>query len=247
MNDTTTKCALVTGASQRIGADIARELHRRNFNVIVHYRESQSQATELARQLNADRNNSAVCLQADLSCLSEVQQLAIDASNVWGRIDALVNNASSFYPTPIKQASEQDWNTLVDSNLKGPFFLSQAFITSLEDTRGCIVNLIDIFGEKPMSEHCIYSIAKAGVTMMTKTQAKELAPHIRVNGVSPGAILWPEKNLSEEEKASILNKVPMQHIGATADIACTVAFLVCDAPYISGQVIAVDGGRSLNI
>lgn len=242
-----TPCALITGASQRIGADIARHLHQRGFNIIIHYRHSEAAANELAQQLNALRDGSAACLHADLTSSTAVQQLAVAALNTWGRLDALINNASSFYPTPVDEASEQDWHALIDSNLKGPFFLSQAVAPSLAGNGGCIVNLVDIHSEKPMREHCIYSIAKAGVAMMTKTLAQELAPRIRVNGVSPGAILWPEPPLSDDAKASILNRVPMQRIGDPGDIAGTVAFLVCDAPYISGQIIAVDGGRSLNM
>jgi len=241
------KTALITGAAQRIGAATARKLHQLGFNIVIHYRSSEAAANKVAEQLNQLREHSAVCLQADLTSVSEVQRLAIEAEKIWGRIDVLVNNASSFYPTPIDQATEAHWSAIIDSNLKGPFFLSQALSTPLKDKQGCIVNIVDIHSEKPMRKHAIYSIAKAGVAMMTKTLARELAPDIRVNGVSPGAIMWPEQETSEQTKKSILNRVPMQRIGDSSDIARTVAFLVCSAPYITGQIIAVDGGRSLSM
>lgn len=241
------KCALITGAAQRIGADITRQLHHLGFNVIIHYRQSGTAASDLAKSLNAIRDHSAVCLQADLTDIKQVQQLAINASNSWGRIDALVNNASDFYPTPLDQASEQDWSTLVDGNLKGPYFLCQALASTLRQNRGCIVNLVDIHSQTPLRDHSIYSIAKAGVAMMTKSLAREMAPDVRVNGISPGAILWPQQQLDEQARASIVSKIPLQRTGEPNDIATTTAFLICQAPYISGQIIAVDGGRSLNM
>ena len=241
------KTALITGAAQRIGAEITRELHRRGFTVIIHYRHTESPALALANQLNAIRTNSAHCLQADLTSLKEVKELAVNALQLSGRIDALVNNASSFYPTKMTDCTTEDWDALINSNLKGPFFLCQALAASLKDNQGCIVNIIDIHSERPMQEFPIYSIAKAGVAMMTKSLAKELAPDVRVNGVSPGAILWPEQEPDNERKTSLLEKIPMQRTGQSSDIALTVAFLIDDAPYISGQIIAVDGGRSLNM
>ncbi|MEE8056724.1 MAG: pteridine reductase [Pseudomonadales bacterium] len=241
------KTALITGAAQRIGAAIARELHQLGYNIIIHYRDSGTAANTLAEQLNQLREQSVACLQADLTSVTDVQRLAIESQKIWGRIDVLVNNASSFYSTPIAQATEADWSALIDSNLKGPFFLSQALSSNLKDNQGCIVNLVDIHSEKPMRKHAIYSIAKAGGAMMTKTLARELAPDIRVNGVSPGAILWPEQETSEHTKKSIVDKIPLQRTGDTLDIARTVAFLVCRAPYITGQIIAVDGGRNLTM
>ena len=241
------KVALVTGAAQRIGAEICRELHRRDFNVVIHYRNSSQTAEALANELNHQRNDSAHCLKADLTVLNQVKELANAAIQRWGNIDVLVNNASTFYPTPVNQATEQDWTALVDSNLKGPFFLSQHVTDALRLQQGCIVNIVDIHSEKPLRDHPVYCIAKAGVAMMTKTLARELAPDVRVNGVSPGAILWPEQDLSEQDKTSILAKVPMQRLGEALDIARTVAFLVSDAPYINGQIIAVDGGRTLSM
>ncbi len=238
---------LITGAAHRIGAETARELHHRGYNILIHYRSSARGAEALAAELNGQRPDSARCLRADLTDHNAVLALARDSVQSFGRLDGLINNASTFYPTPINQATEEDWHTLIDSNLKGPFFLSQALTDELRSRGGCIVNIVDIHAERPMRNHTVYSIAKAGVAMMTKTLAKELAPAIRVNGVSPGAILWPEEGMEERHVQSILSKVPMQRTGQAADIARTVAFLVDDAPYINGQILAVDGGRSLSM
>ncbi|MGK0498441.1 MAG: pteridine reductase [Oceanicoccus sp.] len=242
-----TSTALITGAAQRIGAEIARRLHQQDCNVIIHYRGSADAAKKLAAALNQQRNGSAQCLQADLSNMDDVKRLAKQALACFGQIDVLVNNASSFYPTAFQQASEDDWSALIDSNVKGPFFLSQYLSDSLKKQQGCIINLVDIHSEKPLREHSIYCMAKAAVAMMTQSLAKELAPEVRVNGVSPGAILWPEQEMNNKQKESVLEKVPMQRTGEASDIAKTVAFLVNDAPYITGQIIAVDGGRSLNL
>ena len=244
---TSQRVALVTGAAQRIGAEICRHLHAAGFNIIIHYRSSSQAAEQLAANLNGQRSDSAHCIQADLTNRDAVQALAAAAEKHWGHIDALINNASTFYPTPLNQSTQDDWDALFDSNVRGPFFLTQSLTATLSQRRGCIVNLVDIHSERPMTEHTIYSMAKASVAMMTKTLAKEMAPTVRVNGVSPGAILWPEQALDPDNQSSILNKVPMQTIGDVSDIANTVAFLVNDAPYITGQIIAVDGGRCLNM
>ena len=244
---TSQRVALVTGAAQRIGAEICRRLHAAGFNIIIHYRSSSHPAEQLAATLNSQRSGSAHCIQADLTNSQDVQSLAAAAEKQWGHIDALINNASTFYPTPLNQSTEDDWDVLFDSNVRGPFFLSQALTPTLSQRQGCIINLVDIHSERPMTEHTIYSMAKASVAMMTKTLAKEMAPAVRVNGVSPGAILWPEQELDPNNQSSILNKIPMQKIGDVSDIAQTVAFLVNDAPYVTGQIIAVDGGRSLNM
>lgn len=242
-----TKTILITGAAQRLGAATARELHERGHNIIIHYRHSKDDADALAKYLNDRRPQSAKCVQADLTDHQQSIKLAQSALQCFGRIDALINNASTFYPTPVSTATEADWSCLIDSNLKGPFFLSQALTDELSRNEGVIINIVDIHSERPMRDHTIYSIAKAGVAMMTKTLAKELAPKVRVNGVSPGAILWPEEGIAEQHMTSILSKVPLKRIGEAEDIARTVAFLVDDAPYISGQIIAVDGGRSLSM
>lgn len=248
MTASNNKVALVTGAAHRIGERIAKELHHYGFRIVIHYRNSGLAAQQLTDTLNEQRADSAQSLQANLADLQSIQSLATAAVNRWGRLDALVNNASSFYPTDIQTSTEDQWEDLMSGNVKGAFFLSQALIPALEKTRGCIVNLIDIHAEAPLKNHSIYCIAKAGAAMMTKSLAKELGPNIRVNGISPGAILWPENaaELTGEEKAAILKRVPLEKIGNPGDIARTAKFLICDAPYITGQIIAVDGGRSLN-
>lgn len=246
-NNEKNRVVLITGAAQRIGAETAKLLHSLNFNIIIHYRGSHDAAESLCQQLNHQRAKSAASLQADLCSSDDVKQLAVAAKSIWGRIDVLINNASSFYPTAIAEATENDWHALIDSNLKGPFFLTQALADSLRKQQGCVINIVDIHSEKPLRDHSIYSIAKAGVAMMTKSLAKELAPDIRVNGVSPGAILWPQQEMAPQQKTAILDKIPLARTGDPGDIARTIAFLIDQAPYISGQIIAVDGGRSLNM
>lgn len=251
---TITKVALVTGAAKRIGAEIARQLHHDNFNVVIHYHHSEKAAHELADELNEVRETSAICIAADLNDLAQINNLATQAERHWQRLDLLVNNASSFYPTPIGETSENDWNSLINSNLKAPFFLAQALAPALKKHRGCIINIADIYADKPLKKHSVYSIAKAGNVMLTKTLAQELAPDVRVNGIAPGAILWPEDShkkpedrLSDENKEKMLAKIPLQQRGHELDIARTILFLTNNAPYITGQILTVDGGRSLTI
>ncbi|WP_043319586.1 pteridine reductase [Microbulbifer sp. HZ11] len=237
---------LITGAAARLGRAIAEELHR-DHQVIIHYRQSARAALALVDTLNQRRAGSAAAVQSRLAGAEDCQQLADSALACFGEITALVNNASAFYPTPIGDATEQQWEELMGSNLKAPFFLSQALAPALAEQSGCIVNLADIHADKPMPSHPIYSSAKAGLVMLTKSLARELAPRVRVNAVAPGAILWPEQEGEGYNKEQILARIPMQRSGDPTDIARTVRFLVADAPYITGQVIAVDGGRSLNI
>lgn len=237
--------ALVTGSAVRIGATIVRQLHAEGAAVAVHYRRSAEQAEALVDELNAVRPDSARAFKADLASVAELEAMA-KAVVAWReRLDILVNNASSFYPTPIGTITEEHWEDLVSSNLKAPLFLSQAVTPALKEAGGCIVNIVDIHAQKPLKEHLVYGPAKAGLAMLTKSLAKELGPSIRVNGVSPGAILWPTDGLSESAKQSILSQVPLQRTGSPEDIARAVCFLVCDAPYVTGQIIAVDGGRSV--
>ncbi|WP_237059425.1 pteridine reductase [Microbulbifer sediminum] len=241
--------ALVTGAAARLGRAIARELHR-DHRVVIHYRSSGNSARELAEELNGIRAESAVAIQSPLGNKADCEALATEAMAQWGGIDALVNNASAFHPTPIGEATESAWDELVDSNLKAPFFLSQALAPSLARDHGCIVNMADIHAERPMPQHTIYCAAKAGLVMLTKSLARELAPDVRVNAVAPGAILWPEiedELVDSDTQAKILSRIPMGRTGREADIARTVRFLVSGQDYITGQVLAVDGGRSLNI
>jgi len=244
-----TPVALVTGAAHRLGEQTARTLHARGWNLVIHYRSREEQANSLIEQMNRQRPDSAFALQADLSRTAGLDQLATDTVEHWGRLDALVNNASVFYPTPTANATEDDWDTILNTNLKAPFFLLQACLSELRRNHGSVVNLIDIYSERPIDDHPLYCASKAGLAALTRSWAKDLAPDVRVNGVSPGAILWPEgeAEMDSSVQRAILDKTPMARTGNPDDIAETIAFLICDAPFITGQIIAVDGGRSLNM
>jgi len=244
-NSLSGKVALITGAANRIGAEIARLLHSEGMAIVLHYRSSGENAQRLEHELSAIRRDSVKLAQADLLQQSSYHNLIEKAQQWKGRLDVLVNNASSFYPTPIATASEAEWIDLVGTNLKAPFFLSKAAAPLLRHSLGCIVNLVDIHAERPLARHPIYSIAKAGNAMLVKSLARELGPEIRVNGVAPGAILWPDEELSEKSKEEIISRTALKRTGTPADIARTVLFLVKNADYISGQIIAVDGGRSV--
>jgi pteridine reductase len=239
------KNVLITGAARRIGASCARMLHRHGCNVFLHYRSSEQDAFQLFEELNNIRPGSAKIMQADLQKREDLSALAYQAETAWGSVDILVNNASAFYPQSLPQVTEHDWDELLGSNLKAPFFLSQKLAKTLAENNGCIINIIDIHAERGLKGYPVYSIAKAGLAAMTKVLAKELGPEVRVNGVSPGAILWPENELSEQGKTEILQRVALNRNGDPEDIANTVCFLAKDAGYITGQIIAVDGGRTL--
>lgn len=241
---TTAPVALITGAAKRIGAAIATKLHAQGFNVIIHYGQSRLEAEALVESFNTIRPDSAVSLSADLCRVSEVQQLADKAQTVWGYIDVLVNNASSFYPTPVGEINEDDWTSLVGSNLKGPLFLSQALAQTLSQRKGAIINMIDMHIDRPLPKHSVYLLAKSGLASLTRSLATELAPRVRVNGIGPGAILWPDRTLSDEEKQALIDTIPLGALGREQDISDTLWFLV-NAPYITGQILYVDGGRSL--
>ncbi len=241
------KKALVTGAAARIGAAIAAALHQRGCDVILHYNSNRKDAQHLADQLNSVRSGSATLATADLSSAAGVEQLAEQVKSTWNRLDILVNNASRFYPTSVREPLAWQWDDLLNSNLKGPYFLVQALLNELSEARGSVVNLLDVHADRPMRGHAIYCISKAGLAMMTRALARELGPEIRVNGVSPGAILWPEKEPGEDEKRAILGRTALGRLGEPADIAGAVAYLALDAPYVTGQILTVDGGRSLNI
>lgn len=239
------KTALITGAAKRIGAAIARQIHNEGLDIIIHHNTSGEDANSLINFLNAIRPDSAIALQADLhnpETYSELIQAAYKFNN---RLDVLINNASTFTPTPIDTLGEKDWDYLMNINLKAPLFLAKAAKQHLKQNNGCIINITDIHAERPLAEHCIYSTAKAGLVMLTKSLAKELAPEIRVNAISPGAISWPE-NMDEETKTSILSKIALNKSGAAEDIAKAASFLIHKADYITGQVISVDGGRTLD-
>jgi pteridine reductase len=239
------RIALVTGAARRVGAEIATQLHAAGADVGVHYRSSGEDATHLVAHLNGLRPDSATAFHADLLDTASLPELIAAVVDWRGGLDILVNNASTFYPTPLGEITEADWDDLVGSNFKAPLFLSQAAAPSLRERRGSIVNIVDIHAQRPLRDHLVYGPAKAGLAMVTRALAKELAPEVRVNGVSPGAILWPESDMSETAKASILEQVPLARPGDPADIAGCVLYLVRDATYVTGQILAVDGGRSV--
>ena len=247
MGNADSKVALVTGGAQRIGAELCRALHGAGYRVALHYRSSSAAAEVLAAELNGARDASVACFRAELGGRGAAEELARTVVERFGRLDLLVNNASSFYPTPVGSVGEEDWDTLVGSNLRGPFFLCQALAGTLGRHGGSIVNMIDIHGERPLIDHAVYSTAKAGLAMLTRSLARELAPAVRVNGIAPGAILWPERDEEEdaEKRERQLQRVPLGRKGEPSDIAETLLFLAERAPYVTGQIISVDGGRSL--
>jgi pteridine reductase len=241
----TGRWALVTGSGRRIGAVIASTLHAAGASVAVHYFRSSADADALVDELNSVRPDSAFAVGADLTRSERLAPLVDEVAARAGRLDILVNNASSFYPTELAKITEADWDDLVNSNLKAPLFLSQAALPYLKATQGTIINMIDIHARRPLRHFHIYGAAKAGLAMLTRSLARDLAPEIRVNGVAPGAILWPEDGMAESVKQRIIAKIPLARTGNPSDIADTILFLVRDAPYITGQIIAVDGGRSI--
>ena len=239
------KWALVTGAGRRVGAAIGRALHQQGAGVAIHYRGSATDAAELAGELNAARPGSALIVQADLLDTARLGSLVADVVGQAGRLDVLVNNASSFYPTPLASVTDEQWSDLMGTNLKAPLFLAKAALPHLKTTRGCIVNIVDIHALRPLRDRTIYGAAKAGLGYLTRALARDLAPDVRVNGVAPGAILWPEGGVSDQMRDVVLKQIPLKRVGEPADIAACVVYLVRDAHYVTGQVIAVDGGRSI--
>jgi pteridine reductase len=244
------RVALVTGAAKRIGAGIAQALHGAGMNVILHYNTSQEEAESLCFALNVTRAHSAATLQADLLDITKLSALIEQAVRIWGSLDVLVNNASRFYKTPLGLVTEFEWDDLLNSNLKAPFFLAQVAAKHLAKERGTIINIADVHGDRPMLDYSAYCIAKAGMIMLTKSLAKELGPAVRVNAVSPGAgIVWPEgdNQLSDADKEKILDRTVLKEQGEPLDVAKAVLFLAEGADYITGQILTVDGGRSLRI
>jgi pteridine reductase len=240
---------IVTGAARRVGAEIARTLHAAGANLVLHYRASAQDAERLAVDLNARREKSALALPRDLLDLAGLAGMVEEAVAHFGRLDALVNNASSFFPTPVGAIDAAAWDDLIGSNLKGPLFLSQAAAPHLAKTHGCIVNITDIHAERPLKGYLVYCAAKAGLLGLTRALALELGPAVRVNAVAPGAIEWPENatDFPPEEQAAIIEHTMLKRVGSPGDIARTVKFLIFDAPYITGQVINVDGGRTAHL
>lgn len=238
--------ALITGSAARIGAALAGTLHGQGYNLVIHYNRSEAKAAALAADLNAQRSSSAVTVQADLLDTQAVLQLARSALAAWGRMDVLINNASAFYPTPLASLQEDDWINLMRSNAKAPLFLCKELEAALRSSGGCIVNIVDSTAMHGLNGFSPYAMAKAALANMTRSLAKELAPAVRVNGISPGIILWPDYDeLSEEQKAAAVRNTALQRMGGVEDITNTALFLIRDAAYLTGQIIRVDGGAAL--
>jgi pteridine reductase len=239
------KTVLITGGARRVGACIARTLHGAGANVVIHYRGSAADAKALAKELNATRAKSVALAQADLLDVARHPALVETAVDAFGQLDVLVNNASSFYPTPVGKITESHWNDLLGTNLKAPLFLSQAAAAALQDTHGLILNLADIHGLRPLRNYTAYCIAKAGLIMLTKSLARELGPNVRVNAIAPGPVMWPEKGADTALKKKIVERTALKRSGSPEDVARTALFFCADASFITGQILAVDGGRSV--
>ncbi|HSF70853.1 MAG TPA: pteridine reductase [Methylotenera sp.] len=243
------KTVLITGGAKRVGAAICRELHAHGANLMIHYNTSTADARALQAELNLQRANSVAIIQGDLLNIAIIANLVHETVNQFGQLDVLINNASSYYSTEIGHITEENWHDLVGSNLKAPMFLAQAAASELRKNRGCIVNITDMHIERPKKGYVVYSVAKAGLVTLTKSLAHELSPEVRVNAVAPGPVQWPENNPQFDEvyRQRVINQTLLKKIGNPQDIAKAVKFLVADAPFITGHVLAVDGGRSLNL
>ena len=242
------KVVLVTGGAKRVGAAIVRRLHREGASVMLHYRGSEREANALRSELNAARANSVALVQADLLDLAGLAEIVRNSVNRFERIDALVNNASAFFPTPVGEMTLATWESLIGANLRAPLFLSQAAAPHLKKTNGAIVNITDIHAERPLKNYVIYSIAKAGLAGLTRSLARELGPEVRVNGVAPGPIAWPEDgSFDEVARQRVISNTILRRTGDPDDVARAVYYLIAEAPYVTGQIIAVDGGRSINL
>ncbi len=245
----TGKTALVTGGAKRVGAAICRRLHAQGANVMLHHRASVAEARALQRELNARRADSVALIQADLLNIASLPDMVKTTLNQFGSLDILINNASSFFATALGDINEKVWDDLIGTNLKAPLFLSQAAAGELRKRHGCIVNIVDIHAEFPMKNYVVYTVAKGGLLALTRSLARELGPEVRVNAVAPGTILWPEDDTWGDElsRQRIVSQTALKRIGDPDDIAKAVDFLVTSAPYVTGQVIAVDGGRSITL
>jgi pteridine reductase len=243
------KIVLITGGAKRVGASICRLLHASGANLMIHYRSSVNEARALQAELNLQRASSVAIIQSDLLNLSALPSLVKETIKHFGRLDVLINNASSYYPTEIGDISDEQWHDLMGSNLKAPLFLSQAAAVELRKQQGCIINITDMHVERPKKGYIVYSVAKAGLVTLTKSLAHELSPEVRVNAVAPGPVMWPEDNPQFDElyRQRVISQTLLKRIGDPSDIAKAVKFLIQDAPFITGQIIAVDGGRSLNL
>ncbi|GAA5187772.1 pteridine reductase [Ferrimonas gelatinilytica] len=240
------KVALVTGSARRVGAAINRTLHRRGYRLLIHCNQSVDEAQLLAAEFNQVRPGSARVLIADLCQPEQVRRLASEACDAWQRLDLLVNNASSFFPTPVGEIDHSAWDALVGPNMYAPLIMSQQLMAPLRQQQGAIINLLDVHAQSPLKGHTLYCMAKAALSMMTRSLALELAPQVRVNAVSPGAILWPSQGVDVDAQQRVLSQIPLQRLGSVDEIAEAVAFLADEGRYITGQILAVDGGRSLS-
>lgn len=239
---------LITGGAKRVGAAISRHLHEAGASLVLHYNSARAEAKALVQELNERRPDSVISVQANLLNIAELPGIVKSTLSRFGSLDVLVNNASSFYETPFGDIKPADWDDLMGTNLQAPLFLSQAAAPHLKKTAGCIVNLADIHADRPLKNYLVYSAAKAGLVGLTKALARELGPEIRVNGVAPGPIMWPEDGSFDElARQRVIAHTLLKRSGEPEDIARTVYFLIADAPFITGQTIAVDGGRSVNL
>jgi pteridine reductase len=244
----TEKVVLVTGGAKRVGAAISRRLHAAGATIVLHHHSAKAEAQQLATALNAVRANSAATVQANLLNAAELPELVRTAVARFGRLDALVNNASSFHPTPLGEIKLSDWDDLMGTNLRAPLLIAQAAAPHLKKTGGCIVNITDIHADRPLKNYVVYSVAKAGLAALTRSLARELGPEVRVNGVAPGPVLWPEDGSFDElARQRVISHTLLKRAGEPEDVAAAVHYLVADAPYVTGQIIAVDGGRSVSI
>jgi pteridine reductase len=239
--------ALITGAGRRVGAVTARTLHAAGYDLALHYRRSADDARALADELERQRGGSTLLLQAELADLPALPAMIEQLLAHFGRLDALVNNASAFFPTPLGTATPQQWNELFASNAQAPFFLSQAATPALRKSHGGIINMIDIYAERPLAAHPLYCMAKAALAAMTRSLALDLGPEIRVNGVAPGAVMWPSDGKPYDDQQALLARTPLQRAGTPDDVAGTVLWLLRDAPFVTGQIVRVDGGRTLSV
>jgi pteridine reductase len=245
----TNKVVLITGGAKRVGAAICRLLHAEGYSLMVHYKSSLNEARALQAELNLQRPNSAAIVHGDLLDIPSIPNLVHETVQCFGRLDVLINNASTYYASEVGEIDEEKWHDLMGSNLKAPLFLSQAAAPELRKNHGCIVNITDMHVERPKKGYIIYSVAKAGLVTLTKSLAHELSPEVRVNAVAPGPVQWPENNPQFDEvyRQRVINQTLLKRVGAAEDVAKAVKFLVADAPFITGHVLAVDGGRSLNL
>lgn len=247
--NTINKVVLITGGAKRVGAAICKELHAQGAQLMIHYNTSTTEARALQAELNLIRSDSVAIIQGDLLNIDALPKLVEETVNQFGKLDVLINNASTYYPTEIGKINEANWQDLMGSNLKAPIFLTQAAATELRKSHGCVVNITDMHVERPKKGYIVYSVAKAGLVTLTKSLAHELSPEVRVNAVAPGPVQWPEGNPQFDEvyRQRVINQTLLKRVGDPEDVAKAVKFLIYDAPFITGHVLAVDGGRSLNL